>query len=76
MPRVQLDALQAAGCGKIFTEKASGAQRERSQLRAALDYMCEGDALAVWRLDRLARSLKQLIETVEDLERRASASAR
>ncbi|CCG07772.1 recombinase family protein [Pararhodospirillum photometricum] len=64
---LQLDALKAAGCEKIFTEKASGAQRDRPQLLAALDYTRTGDTLVVWKLDRLARSLKQLIETVEDL---------
>jgi DNA invertase Pin-like site-specific DNA recombinase len=71
-PRLQLDALQAAGCGRVFVEKASGAQRDRPELRAALGYMRDGagDVLVVWKLDRLARSLKQLIETVEDLERR------
>ncbi len=69
-PELQLDALEAAGCEKVFTEKASGAQRDRPELQAALDYIREGDTLVVWRLDRLARSLKQLIETVEDLEQR------
>ena len=64
---LQLDALRAAGCKKVFEEKASGAQRERPALQAALDYMRQGDTLVVWKLDRLARSLKQLIETVEDL---------
>ena len=49
----------------MFEEKASGAQRERPALKAALEYMRQGDTLVVWRLDRLARSLKQLIETVE-----------
>jgi DNA invertase Pin-like site-specific DNA recombinase len=62
---LQLDALNAAGCSKVFEEKASGAQRERSALQAALEYMRTGDTLVVWKLDRLARSLKQLIETVE-----------
>ena len=62
---LQLDALQTAGCTKVFEEKASGAQRERPALKAALEYMREGDTLVVWKLDRLARSLKQLIETVE-----------
>ena len=69
-PELQLDALQAAGCEKIFEEKASGAQRERPQLQAALDYVRKGDVVVVWKLDRLARSLKQLIETVEMLEGR------
>jgi DNA invertase Pin-like site-specific DNA recombinase len=67
---LQLDALQAAGCDKVYTEKASGAQRDRPQLQAALEYMRGKDTLVVWKLDRLARSLKQLIETVEELGER------
>jgi DNA invertase Pin-like site-specific DNA recombinase len=69
-PALQLDALKAAGCEKLFVEKASGAQRDRPELLAALDYLRAGDSLVVWKLDRLARSLKQLIETVELLESR------
>lgn len=65
---LQLDALKAAGCEKVFTEKASGAQRDRPELSAALSFMRKGDSLVVWRLDRLARSLPQLIETVAQLE--------
>ena len=49
-PGLQLDALQQAGCEKLFTEKASGAQRERPQLQAALDYIRHGDTLVVWKL--------------------------
>jgi DNA invertase Pin-like site-specific DNA recombinase len=67
-PDLQLDALKAADCDRTFEEKASGAQRERPQLTAAIEYARTGDTLVVWRLDRLARSLKQLIETVEMLE--------
>ena len=67
---LQLDALEAAGCTKIFEEKLSGAQRDRPELKAALEYVRPGDGLVVWRLDRLARSLKQLIETVEMLSDR------
>ena len=67
-PALQLDALKAAGCEKVFTEKASGAQRDRPDLAAALSYMRSGDSLVVWKLDRLARSLPQLIETVATLE--------
>ena len=67
-PELQLDALKAAGCEKVFVERASGAQRDRPELKAALDYMRSGDTLVVWKLDRLARSVKQLIETVEGLE--------
>jgi DNA invertase Pin-like site-specific DNA recombinase len=65
---LQEDALRAAGCERIFIEKASGARADRPELQAALNYMREGDTLVVWRLDRLARSLKQLIATVEELE--------
>ena len=69
-PELQLDALKAAGCKKVFVEKASGAKEDRIQLRAALDYMRPGDTLVVWKLDRLARSVKQLIATVEELKER------
>ena len=69
-PELQLDALRQEGCEKIFTEKLSGARRDRPELKAALEYMRSDDTLVVWKLDRLARSLKQLIETVEDLEER------
>jgi len=50
---LQLYALHAAGCDKVFTEKASGAQRDRPQLQAALDYMRGKDTLVVWKLDRV-----------------------
>ena len=69
-PALQLDALHAAGCTKVFVEQASGAQRDRPQLQAALDYARPGDTLVVWKLDRLARSLTQLIETIELLAAR------
>lgn len=69
-PELQVDALRKAGCEKIFTEKASGAKRDRPELIAALEYARDGDTIVVWKLDRLARSLKQLIETVENLEDR------
>lgn len=74
-PELQLDALVAAGCERIFVEKASGAQRERPELKASLDFLRSGagDVLVVWKLDRLARSLSQLIHTVEDLEKRGVA---
>lgn len=67
---LQLDALERAGCEKIFMEKASGAQRDRPELKAALDYLRQDDTLVVWKLDRLARSLRQLIDTVENLNTR------
>lgn len=65
---LQLDALTKEGCEKIFQEKASGAQRDRPELKAALSYMRKGDTLVVWKLDRLARSMKQLIETIESFQ--------
>jgi len=70
-PELQIDALTRAGCDKIFIEKASGAQRDRPKLKTALEYMRSGDTLVVWKLDRLARSIKQLIETVEELEKQS-----
>ena len=71
-PALQLDALKAAGCERIFVEKASGAQRDRPELKSALDFARgdTGDVLVVWKLDRLARSLSQLIDTVDLLEKR------
>ena len=63
---LQIDALNEVDCERIFEEKAS--QRDRPQLKEAVAYMRPGDTLVVWKLDRLARSLKQLIETVEGLE--------
>lgn len=67
-PDLQIDALRAKGCEKVFTETASGAQRERPKLLALLEYARAGDIIVVWKLDRLARSMKQLIETIEGLE--------
>lgn len=68
---LQINALKEVGCKKIFMEKASGAQRDRPELKAALEYMRanEDDTLVVWKLDRLARSLRKLIDTVEELEK-------
>jgi len=70
-PELQLDALRHAGCEKTFTEKASGAKADRPELARVLhDVLRKGDVLVVWKLDRLARSLKKLITTAEDLEER------
>ena len=60
-PAPHEDALRAAGCEKLFIEKVSAGKKVRPQLAAALDYLRSGDTLVVWRLDRLARSLRQLI---------------
>jgi DNA invertase Pin-like site-specific DNA recombinase len=64
---LQRDALTEAGCTKIFTEQVSGAVTDRPALHDALEFARSGDTLIVWKLDRLARSMKQLIETVEAL---------
>ena len=69
-PQLQIEALNEAGCKKIFTEKISGADKKRRQFQGALEYMRERDTLVVWKLSRLARSLTQIINTVKDLEDR------
>ena len=68
---LQLDALAAAGCKKVFEDRASGASADRAGLQAALDYVRDGEVLVVWKLDRLGRSLPHLIETVTDLAKRS-----
>src|SRR5215203_972425 len=60
---LQLDALTSAGCGKVYTETASGAKADRRVLDEVLSYLRKGDTLVVWRLDRLGRSLRHLIES-------------
>lgn len=67
---LQLDALAAAGCIKVFEDHTSGTRADRAGLRAALDYVRDGDVLVTWKLDRLGRSLPHLIETIAALERR------
>jgi DNA invertase Pin-like site-specific DNA recombinase len=67
---LQRDALEKAGCSKLFTDTASGAKAEHKGLEAALNYVRKGDTLVVWRLDRLGRSLPHLISTMADLEER------
>lgn len=67
---LQHDALQDAGCEKIFADKMSGVKADRPGLKEAFDYVRPGDTLVVWRLDRLGRSLKDLIALVEELETR------
>lgn len=70
---LQLDALTEAGCSKIFQDTASGAKGVRKGLSEALEYAREGDTLVVWRLDRLGRSLGQLIEFMKILKARGIA---
>jgi DNA invertase Pin-like site-specific DNA recombinase len=69
-PDLQLDALKGAGCFRVFVDRASGALDERPELTKALDQLRPGDTLVVWKLDRLGRSLRHLIDTVAELQRR------
>jgi DNA invertase Pin-like site-specific DNA recombinase len=69
-PALQRDALTEAGCDRIFTEPLSGAVAGRPQLADAMNYARSGDTIVVWKLDRLVRSIKQLIDTVETLRLR------
>lgn len=65
---LQRDVLQAAGCEKIFEDQISGAKAKRLGLQAVLQFAGLGDTLMIWRLDRLSRSLKDLIDMVKLLE--------
>jgi DNA invertase Pin-like site-specific DNA recombinase len=69
-PALQRDALQQAGCERIFTDTASGAKAERRGLEEALDFVRPGDTLVVWKLDRLGRSLQHLIAVITRLQER------
>lgn len=64
---MQLQALKKAGCKKIFSEKRSGASRHRPELQRMLDQLRAGDTIVVWKLDRLARSTRDLLETMENI---------
>jgi DNA invertase Pin-like site-specific DNA recombinase len=67
---LQKDALDKAACDTTFTDTASGAKTKRDGLEQALSHLRAGDTLVVWRLDRLGRSLKHLIETITSLDER------
>jgi DNA invertase Pin-like site-specific DNA recombinase len=67
---LQRDALEKAGCEQIFTDRISGTKDRRPGLEEALSHLRPGDTLVVWRLDRLGRSLRHLIDTVTDLQER------
>jgi DNA invertase Pin-like site-specific DNA recombinase len=67
---LQLDALKAAGCEEIFQEKLTGKSKDRVELTNCLRTLRKGDVLIIWKLDRLARSLKDLVEIIHGLEER------
>lgn len=69
-PSLQLDALTGADCEQVFQEKATGRFRDRPELINCLRTLRRDDTLVVWKLDRLARSLKDLVEIVHDLSER------
>lgn len=64
---LQMRALRKAECKKIFREKISGASRQRPELQRMLDQVREGDTIVVWKLDRLARSTRDLLDTMETI---------
>jgi len=70
---LQRDALDAVRCTRIFEEKESGARRSRPQLDTAIAYLVRGDTLVVWKLDRLGRSLRDLLDVAEALRERGVA---
>src|SRR5208337_5041309 len=63
--RMQVQALKRGGCTRIFEEKASGGRWDRSELHRAIEQLRKGDVLVVWKLDRLSRSLKDLLHILE-----------
>ncbi|WP_390881020.1 MULTISPECIES: recombinase family protein [Aliarcobacter] len=67
---LQIDALNQAGCKKIFQEKITGTKLKREQLQNAIDYLRAGDVLVIWKLDRLGRSLKDLLLIVNELNQK------
>lgn len=69
-PELQRRDLLAAGCQRIFEEQISSRKADRPELRAALDYCRQGDELVVWKLDRLGRSLRELIDLVNEMRER------
>ena len=70
---LQLDALEQAGCERVYKDVGSGTIRRRPELDACLDYLRPGDTLVVWRLDRLGRSLRHLVDIVGELQEREIA---
>jgi DNA invertase Pin-like site-specific DNA recombinase len=70
---LQIDALNNAGCKKIYKEKITGSKKERPQLNELLEQLREGDVVVIWKLDRLARSLKDLVSLVNEIQEKGGA---
>jgi len=68
---LQLEALAKAGCKKVFDDKISGSRAERPGLAKALEMLREGDTLVVWKLDRLGRSVKNLVDLIGELQKQS-----
>ena len=66
--QAHISAMKAAGCELVFQEKASGGRWDRSELQRLLDQLRKGDVVVVWKLDRLPRSLKDLLLTLEKIK--------
>jgi DNA invertase Pin-like site-specific DNA recombinase len=67
-PQMQINALQAAGCEKIFQDKGSGSDPDRLGLKRALNYCNPGDTFVCWKIDRVGRNLSHLLQVVENLD--------
>jgi DNA invertase Pin-like site-specific DNA recombinase len=70
---IQLDALRRAGCKQMYQEKVSGVGRTRPEFQKMMQQMRKDDVLVIWRLDRLARSTKMLLEIIEQLEEKGAS---
>jgi DNA invertase Pin-like site-specific DNA recombinase len=73
---LQSEALTKAGCEKVLNDKISGSRAERPGLTKALEMLREGDTLVVWKLDRLGRSVKNLVDLVGELAQQSVSSSR
>jgi DNA invertase Pin-like site-specific DNA recombinase len=70
---LQIEALERVGCERVFIETASGTRTDRPELAKMLEQARSGDTVIVWRLDRAGRSLRHLIDIIDDLQRRGVA---
>ena len=69
---LQIDALKKEGCKIIFEEKVSGAKTERPALQKMIDQLREGDVIIIWKLDRLGRSLRDLVNLVSEVQEKGA----